>query len=136
VCLVGGNSPTPVTALGSCDGATTQQAFDATTAPNDASGSPAPGPADTGTPVTPEDTGAPPDDAGSTTDSAGTPDANTTLLGTACTSSTQCASDPVYNECKSVSGTKICTATCFNDQECQPPPNGTCNQGSDYCELQ
>jgi hypothetical protein len=135
VCLVGGNSPTPVTSLGSCDGATTQQGFDATvsTAPDDAGGATGPGPVDTGAP--PDDTGAPPpDDSGSTVDAA---DANTTLLGTTCTSKSQCAAP--YDECEYVSNTaptKTCTTTCFEDQTCQPPPNGACNESTNYCELQ
>jgi hypothetical protein len=139
VCLVGGNSPTPVTALGSCDGATTQQGFDATVpAPTeDAGGSTGPGPSDAGSP-SPADTGvSPPDDAGSSADAA---DANTTLLGMPCASSSTCQSDPVYNECKRVSGTYICTTECpvGLDSECQPPSNGVCNTSgsTNYCALQ
>jgi hypothetical protein len=136
VCLVNGNSPSPVVSLGSCDGAT-QQGYDATaTTMLDA-------------PVV--DTSAPIADASeastvSVPDSAPIVDANPPVdsadatapptLGTPCSSSTQCTGTP-YTTCKdpSGSGTKICTTTCGSDTDCQPPANGTCDFFG-YCELQ
>jgi hypothetical protein len=38
--------------------------------------------------------------------------------------------------CEDVSGQRICTATCFTSADCQPPANGHCDTGVDYCELQ
>ncbi len=138
VCLVNGNSPSPVSALGSCDGAT-QQGFDANVPAIDSAPPSGTDASESSVPVTPEDSGGTPDDSGDLAD--GNDAANTTLLGMPCSgsSSTQCDSDPVYYECKRVAGTYICTNTCPSgqDSECQPPANGVCNTSGStyYCAL-
>jgi hypothetical protein len=133
VCLVNGNAPSPIESLGSCDGATQQQGFDASVTPFDATVSVSPDASDSSVAVAPDDSGQT-EDVATAVDAAD--GASASLLGMPCTSSTQCESDPVYNECHTVNGTKICTATCFNDGECQPPANGTCYLPDDYCQLE
>jgi hypothetical protein len=134
VCLVNGDSPSPVSSLGSCDGAT-QQGFDANVPESAAPPPPPPDASDSGG-TSPTDSGPSPDDAGAVDASDAS---NTTLLGTPCSSSTQCASDPVYNGCHHVNGNEICTTTCPSglDTECQPPSNGVCNTSGAtfYCAL-
>ncbi len=123
VCLVGGNSPSQISALGSCDGAT-QQGYDATVPATDAS----PGgdeAGDSSPPTAPDDSGGG-SDAGSEVDSADATSAST--LGSPCSSSTDCTS-PVYNICRTPPGmtNRICTTSCFVDSDCQPPSNGACD---------
>jgi hypothetical protein len=135
VCLVNGNSPSPITSLGSCDGAT-QQGFDATVAEGSAPPPPPPPDASDSGGTTPTDSGAPSDDASAADASDAS---NGTLLGTPCTSSSQCSTDPVYRGCHFVGGNEICTTTCPTglDSQCQPPSNGVCNTAGAtfYCAL-
>ncbi len=138
VCLVGGNSPSRMLSLGSCDGAT-QQGYDAsTTSLVDSSGTGTgtdTDAADTSLPEPPADSGPPVPDATTEVDAADSAPPPSTL-GTSCTTSTECT-DPIYNLCERVSGnTKICTANCFVDGNCQPPVNGVCDQNVDLCTLQ
>jgi hypothetical protein len=133
VCLSNGNSPSPVDFLGSCDGAT-QQGYDATVSPvPDSSEPPQVDAADAF--VAPIDS-APTMDSASGVDAADAADATrASTLGTPCSTSTECT-DPAYNLCRDPgTGTKICTANCLVDANCQPPPNGVCN-GNFYCVLQ
>lgn len=137
ICLVNGNAPSPVVSLGSCDGAT-QQGFDANVPPLlDATAPSSPDAADSSTSMMPpEDSAPPPQDSApppvNAADAADSAPAST--LGSPCTSSVECT-DPVYNTCKTISGTKICTTTCVFDTDCQPPADGFCD-AEGYCELQ
>ena len=141
VCLVNGNSPAPIESLGSCDGATQQQPFDAgTPAKSDDAGTIADAGSDTSTSAIPDATTSDDMDAGFDAGQVNT-------LGTKCTSSQQCT-DPNYNQCadpttgstscRFSSSNCICTAGCTSDQDCQPPSNGSCAFGSGIgiCQLQ
>jgi hypothetical protein len=133
-CLVNGNSLSPVISLGSCDGAT-QEGYDANIPPEpDATAPSTPDAADSSTSMMPVVDSAPPpqDSAPPPVDAADSAPAST--LGSPCTSSTECT-DPIYNTCKSISGTRICTTTCLFNTDCQPPANGFCDADG-YCELQ
>jgi hypothetical protein len=128
VCLVNGNSPSPIMSLGSCDGATQQQGFDASVP--DATVVSVPDASDSSTPVTPQDSSsgedaAPPADAsdGAAASTYGSP-CNPAHGNADCT-------DSVYNQC-GINDT--CTKTCSHDSQCPDPPTpGTCNQTFDLC---
>jgi hypothetical protein len=132
VCLSNGNSPAPIDFLGSCDGAV-QQGYDANLPPAPDASVPLPDATDAF--VAPIDS-APMMDSAPPVDAADAADATTaSTLGTPCSTSAQCT-DPAYNLCRDPgTGTKICTAGCLTNADCQPPPNGVCN-GNFYCVLQ
>jgi hypothetical protein len=139
VCLVNGNSPSPVSSLGSCDGALQQTVFDASTGGSDANPPPPEASDDATLPMDSStddsaiapDTSPPPVDASSAdADDA----ASMTTLGSPCTADAQCT-DPQYPDCKEVAGTKICSAPCMFDFDCEPPSNGFCDTDG-YCDVQ
>jgi hypothetical protein len=132
VCLVGGNSPSRVRALGSCDGAT-QQGYDASVPAEVDSGVSTGGAADAADgfvpPVTSDDSGPPVQDSSPGVDAA---DA-ATGYGLPCDlnhGNADCT-DPVYDQC-GINGT--CTKTCTRSTQCPVPPTaGSCDLTFDLC---
>ncbi len=153
VCLVNGNSPSPIASLGSCDGASQQQPFDAGLVSANDAGFPTDDDASVG--PQPEaaapESGPPPVDASPDVAETSVADASVpSTLGSPCTSAAECT-DPNYTLCVDVStGSSakcsvnpcVCSANCMGNQDCRPPQNGFCNFSSDpfsidgYCDLQ
>ncbi len=136
VCLVSGNSPSPIISLGSCDGAT-QQGYDASIPPVmivDAMTPPdEPDAADSSmSTMPPEDSAPPQDSAPPPVDAADSAPAST--YGSPCDPNQGNAdcTDPVYDQCGL---NDTCTKTCTRDSQCPVPPTvGTCNELIDLCD--
>jgi hypothetical protein len=128
ICLVNGNAPSPIESLGSCDGATQQQGFDAS-GPYDATVANIPDAADSSTSTT-QDSGPETEDSAAPVDAADSAVAST--YGSACNpnhGNADCT-DAVYNQCNPLTDT--CTKTCTHDGECPDPPTmGTCDTSLD-----
>jgi hypothetical protein len=127
ICLVNGNAPSPVSSLGSCDGAA-PSGFDASV-PDATVTSPVPDAGDSGSPVDSSPVEEP--DAVSAVDA--TDSAPSSTYGSPCNPNNGNAdcTDPVYNQC-GLSDT--CTKTCTHSSQCPDPPTaGTCDTTFDLC---
>jgi hypothetical protein len=128
VCLVNGNSPSPILALGSCDGAT-QQGYDANVPPLPDSSVPPVDAADVSAPPPPPDSAPEVDSAPPPVDAADATPSST--YGSPCQTNSDCT-DAIYNQC-GVNNT--CTKLCTHASQCPVPPTlGTCNLLVDLCD--